>query len=231
MTIWKWVIHEPTSRFVYSVRGGGDPEPRYDDYSFFGDQCWTEGGRLATGYIIVTIEADEKADRRTERYDTSSPTLCRPATQEEIDEFDRASDIARNRCMPIYQTRVVAFLDVLGWGDLVDKTVAHPEELERLKAALGFLSMPVLGMTQAREFFGEQEAHRIQPRRRDPFFRHGGPIKTSDTPFWHGAAQRSAACLRQFAQRVWPLHERRYRRWKDLPRRQRRLRSCSKPSV
>ena len=170
MTIWKWVIHEPTSRFVYSVRGGGDPEPRYDDYSFFGDQCWTEGGRLATGYIIVTIEADEKADRRTERYDTSSPTLCRPATQEEIDEFDRASDIARNRCMPIYQTRVVAFLDVLGWGDLVDKTVAHPEELERLKAALGFLSMPVLGMTQAREFFGEQEAHRIQPRRRDPFF-------------------------------------------------------------
>ncbi len=105
MTIWKWVIHEPTSRFVYSVRGGGDPEPRYDDYSFFGDQCWTEDGRLATGYIIVTIEADEKADRRTERYDTSSPTLCRPATQEEIDEFDRASDIARNRCMPIYQTR------------------------------------------------------------------------------------------------------------------------------
>lgn len=65
------------------------------------------------------------------------------------------SDIEEGAYVPIYQRRVLAFIDVLGWSDLVQKSVVQREELEKLNLAKNYLSFLSKASSSRKEFFSK----------------------------------------------------------------------------
>lgn len=58
----------------------------------------------------------------------------------------------------VYELRLIAYLDVLGWSELVDRSISDPEQLKGLNHAANYFRMATYGAESMRSFFAERNS-------------------------------------------------------------------------
>lgn len=106
------------------------------------------GGAGGSYYVEFTEEEERQRDQEEAKWEAERP-------QREAEAKKQEEEAARFRASLKYEERIVAFLDVLGWSDAIERSIKDASLIQRLGVTANFLLGHAQFIEQVRKMAGQ----------------------------------------------------------------------------